>query len=101
MSIKEDLKSTFYSGVGMFLKGKEKVEEAAREFVKENKLAAEDGEKFIKDAVNKASEAKEELDNFVEDKVGKIIDKMNLVRKEEYDELKKKYDELKEKVDNI
>lgn len=98
MSIKDDFRSTFYSGVGLFLKGKEKIEEAAREFAKDNELAAEDGEKFVKDAVNKATEAKNDLEKFVEDKVDKIVGKMNLVKKTEYDELKKKCDELEAKI---
>ena len=101
MSIKDDFKGAFYSGIGIFINGKEKIEEAAREFAKDNQLAAEDGEKFVKDAVNKAAEAKNDLEKFVEDKVDKVVEKMNFVKKTEYEELKKKYDELEEKIKSI
>ena len=40
MGLSDDIKSGFYAGIGMMLKGKEKLEEAAREFIKDKNVSA-------------------------------------------------------------
>ncbi len=98
MALSEDIKSGFYAGIGMMLKGKEKLQEAAREFIKDKNVSAEEGEKFVKDMVNKASETKDEVTQFIDERVQKVIDKIGYVRKEEYDAMRKELDELKESI---
>lgn len=98
MSFTEDIKSGFYSSIGMMLKGKEKLEEAAREFIKDKNVSAEEGEKFVKEMVNKASETKEEVSQFIDERVQKVIDKMGYVKKEEFDTMKKELEELKQSI---
>lgn len=97
MFLSDNLKSALYTGIGMALKGKEKVEELAKEIVKDNNMAAEEGEKFVKETVKKAGEAKEEMEDFIEKSVKNTISKLGLVTKNEYDALKKELDELKSK----
>lgn len=98
MSFTEDIKSGFYSSIGMMLKGKEKLAEAAREFIKDKNVSAEEGEKFVKEMVNKASETKEEVSQFIDERVQKVIDKMGYVKKEEFDTMKKELEELKQSI---
>lgn len=100
MGFSDDIKSGFYAGIGMMLKGKEKLEEAAREFIKDKNVSAEEGEKFVKDMVNKASETKEEVTQFIDDRVKQVIDKMGYVKKDEYDSMRKELDELKASIKN-
>ncbi len=101
MPLKDDIKNTFYSSVGVMLKGKEKVEEAARSFASKYNMNAEEGEKFIKEAMNKATETKEEVEVFIEEKVNSISEKIGFIKRDEYDELKNKYDELKSQLDEL
>ena len=98
MSLSDDIKSGFYSSIGMMLKGKEKLEEAAREFIKDKNVSAEEGEKFVKDMVTKANETKEDVAQFIDERVQKVIDKMGYVKKEEYDAMRKELDELKQSM---
>ncbi|WPC23726.1 phasin family protein [Brachyspira hyodysenteriae] len=98
MSLSDDIKSGFYSSIGMMLKGKEKLEEAAREFIKDKNVSAEEGEKFVKDMVNKANETKEDVSQFIDERVKKVVDKMGYVKKEEYDAMRKELDELKQSI---
>ncbi|MEI0566604.1 phasin family protein [Brachyspira pulli] len=100
MGLSDDIKSGFYAGIGMMLKGKEKLEEAAREFIKDKNVSAEEGEKFVKDMVNKASETKEEVTQFIDDRIKQVIDKMGYVKKDEYDSMRKELDELKSSMKN-
>ena len=43
MGIADDIKTGFYAGIGLMLKGKEKVEDVAREFIKDRNMDAEEG----------------------------------------------------------
>lgn len=95
MGITDDIKTGFYAGIGVMLKGKEKVEEAAREFIKDRNMDAEEGEKFVKDMVSKANETKEEVGKYLDERIQNTIDKMGYVKKEEYESIKKELEELK------
>lgn len=101
MSLSDNIKTSFYAGIGLMLKGKEKVEEAAREFAKDQKLAAEEGEKFVKEAINKANETKEEIEKFVDKRTKETIEKMGLVTRDEYEALKKQYESIKMSYDEL
>lgn len=99
MSLTDSLKTTFYASIGLAVKGKEKITEAAKEFAEKNKLNAEEGEKFIKEASIHFEEKTKELEGFVKTTVEKVVSEMGLISRKEYEELKKEYEELKKQVE--
>lgn len=98
MGIADDIKTGFYAGIGLMLKGKEKVEDVAREFIKDRNMDAEEGEKFVKDMVSKANETREEFEKYMDEKIQTTIDKMGYVKKEDYELIKKELEELKNSI---
>lgn len=98
MGMADDIKKGFYAGIGVMLKGKEKVEEIAREFIKDANMDAEEGEKFVKDMVSKANETREEVGKYLDERMQTTIDKMGYVKKEEYESIKKELEELKSSI---
>ena len=48
--------------------------------------------------VNKANETKEDVSQFIDERVKKVVDKMGYVKKEEYDAMRKELDELKQSM---
>ena len=100
MGMSDDIKKGFYAGIGVMLKGKEKVEEIAREFIKDANMDAEEGEKFVKEMVTKANETKEEITQYLDERIKTTMDKAGYVKKEEYDAIKKELEELKSKINN-
>ena len=98
MGISDDIKSGFYAGIGLMLKGKEKVEDVAREFIKDRNMNAEEGEKLVKDMVSKANETREEFEKYLNEKIQITIDKMGYVKKEDYESIKKELEELKNSI---
>lgn len=91
------LKDVFYTSVGLVLKGKEKIEEAAKNFVAAHPMNKEEGEKFVRGVMDKAEEAKNDLSAMVEAAVEKAIHKMGLVTKQQFDELEKRLKEAQKK----
>lgn len=98
MGIADDIKTGFYAGIGLMLKGKEKVEDVAREFIKDRNIDAEEGEKFVKDMVSKANETREEFGKYLDEKIQTTIDKMGYIKKEDYESIKKELEELKNSI---
>ncbi|MEK6794120.1 MAG: phasin family protein [Spirochaetota bacterium] len=91
------LKDVFYTSVGLILKGKEKVEEAAKRFVADHPMNKEEGEKFVRGVMDKAEEAKNDLTKMVEEAVEKAVHTMGLVTKKQFDELEKRLKESQKK----
>ncbi|MDR2395152.1 MAG: hypothetical protein LBD57_00820 [Endomicrobium sp.] len=78
-----NLKSMFHITVGLALKGKEKVEEVARKFVKENKMEEQEGKKFVDNVIKHAEETKKELAKKITETVKATIGKMGLITHKE------------------
>ena len=85
----------FYAGVGLALKGKEKVESYAKDFAKNNKMEAAAGKKFVDDAVKQAEAAKKDFNKKLDDSIKTAIDSMGLVTKKEANALKAEIQKLK------
>ncbi len=99
MSVNENLKNAFYTSVGFALKGKEKIEESAKEFAEKNKLNAEDGENFVKDVMAGFEKKHTEAQEFIKETVRKTVNEIGLVSRKEYEDLKKKCEELEAKLE--
>ncbi|ACC98557.1 Uncharacterized conserved protein [Elusimicrobium minutum Pei191] len=94
----KNLETAFYSGIGMALKGKKKVEEIAKKLVKDSKMEAKEGKMFVDKAVKQAEEAKKELSKHIDDSVKNAVMKMGFVSKKEADALKAEIAKLKQQL---
>jgi polyhydroxyalkanoate synthesis regulator phasin len=91
-----NLKNAFYASVGLVLKSKDKVEAAARKFVKDNKIEAAEGKKFIDKTVKHVEAAKKDLSKKFNATVKNAINKMGVITHKEIKVLKDELHQLKE-----
>lgn len=91
-----NLKNAFYASVGLVLKSKDKVEAAARKFVKDNKIEAEEGKKFINRTVKHVEAAKNDLSKKLNVAVKNAVNKMGVITHKEAKVLKDELHHLKE-----
>jgi len=91
------LEKFLYAGVGLALKGKEKVEEMANRIIEESKVSEEEGRRFVKEMVEKSEETREEVRNMVEEQVRKTLKSMGIVTRSELDALEARMAVLEEK----
>ena len=82
------LKTVLYAGVGLVLKGKKKVEDAAKKFVENNKAEVDEGKKFFDETVKQAETAKNELSEKIGKTVKTTASKMGFITHEEAENLK-------------
>ena len=90
--------NAFYIGIGLAMKGKEKIEEAADAFVANSKMSAEDGKKFVDEMVTSAEKTKEEFTRKVEEIVGRTLSDAGAAKKGELEALKARVGELEAEI---
>ena len=90
-----------YTGIGLLLKTKERVEEIANKIAEESKLGEEEGKKFVDNLKKESDEARVEFEKKVEEKVEEVMKRIGLARDEEVQKLKVKISELEVELKNL
>ncbi len=86
--MKDLLKKGVYTGLGLALMGKDKVEAIVEDIKKESSITEEQGEELYKKIVTKSEEHKKEFETEIEKMVTKAVDKLGLATKKDIEELK-------------
>ncbi|MBW1635178.1 MAG: hypothetical protein JRC87_05200 [Deltaproteobacteria bacterium] len=94
------IKKTMFTGIGFAALTKEKIEEIAQEFVDRGKLSEKEGEKIIQEMIDKSEESKEELKKQIDQAVGTTLEKMQLARSSDVDNLRQEINALKKKLED-
>lgn len=98
----KDLFTTgLYAGIGLVALTKEKAEEIIQELVKKGEVSKEEGKDLLKNLVDKIDQEKRRLQRKIDEQIELAIKNMNLVRKQEMDELKLKIEELERKIEEL
>lgn len=85
MQLFEPVRKALLAGLGM----QEKVREFVDEMVKKGELSESDGAKLIKEWSEKADKGTTDINKSISDAIGKAMKKMNLLTKDDMDELRK------------
>lgn len=94
----ESVKKALLTGIGLAAMSKEKIEEWAKNFAQEAKMAEEEGKKFVDEILKQADEAKRNVEDQVVRFTKTALEKMGLTTKNEVDELKRRLEELERKL---
>jgi polyhydroxyalkanoate synthesis regulator phasin len=93
-----NLKTVFYAGIGLALKGKKKVEEVAKKLVENNKTEADEGKRFIDKAVKHAETTKREFSKKINETIKTTASKIGFITRKEADNLKNEIERLKSQL---
>lgn len=93
----ELIKKTLLTGVGLAVVTKEKIEELSNDLVKKGQLSEQEGRQFIDDLLKKSEQAQKDLETRIENSVHSVVDKLNLVTKDDVAALEAKIEALEEK----
>ena len=92
------LKKGIYTGVGLGLMAKDKVEEIAKQAAAEAKLSEEDGKKFMHSIIKQSEESARGLEDKIKEKVSEVIEKLNIPTGQKISDLEKRIVELESKL---
>ena len=95
------LEKLMYAGVGAMAMTEEKAKEIVAELEKKGHVTGDEAKKLVKELVEKGKHHSEELKKSVSNEVKKTLDAMQLVRKEDFEALRKEVHELAKKIDSL
>jgi polyhydroxyalkanoate synthesis regulator phasin len=88
-------KKSMSFGLGLAFLTKEKIEAIAKDLSERGELEKKDVRKFIEDLSEKSEEAKKKVDGRIEKIVKAVLEKMNLVSRDDFLKLEKQLKEMK------
>ncbi|BDG35943.1 phasin family protein [Saccharococcus caldoxylosilyticus] len=93
------LKKGLAFGIGLALASKEQAEKLIDELVKKGELSLEESKDIIDQWKQQTEERKAELQRIVREQIKQVIDKFDLVTKDELQQLEQRIRRLEEKED--
>ncbi|MFO7153366.1 MAG: hypothetical protein DIU64_000215 [Caldicoprobacter oshimai] len=70
-------------GLGLLLYSREKVEELVEKLVSKGEVAKKDAKEFAAELVKRGQEQREELKKLIQNEVAKVLDDLNVAKKED------------------
>ena len=92
------IKKAILTGVGIAALTKDKVEDLAKELIDKGKISEQEGEKLVKEMLNRAEESRETLKSQTESLVKSSIAKMHLARIEDLEQLKAEVEQMRAEI---
>jgi len=96
--MEELIKKVLYTGVGLVASATEKVQQQVNDLVENDKISKDEGKKIVDNFVKSTEGKKNELESRLNDMVEGIINKLDLVRKSDIDDLIKKVERLEKEA---
>ena len=88
------IKKIMFSGVGMALMTKEKIEELGKDIIEKGKLSEKEGREFLDELMTKSEDAKKEMEAKTDKLVKDSLKKMNLASRDDLQKLEKQVKKL-------
>ncbi|WP_165230429.1 phasin family protein [Aquisphaera insulae] len=93
------IKKTLYTGVGLALMTKDKVQELGEELASQAKLSEGEGREFVDHLMKQSETARQDLESRINVAVQKVVGAMPLASKDELTKLSAKVEELTAKLE--
>lgn len=95
------IKKSMLTGIGAAILTKEKIEEIAQDFVDRGKLSEQEGEKIVKEMMEKTEESKKGLQEQTNRMIGTALDKMQLASASDIEDLRAEITALRKEIEAL
>lgn len=92
------LKKMMLTGIGLAAVSKDKVEEIVKDLIAKGSMTEQEGRKYVEEMTGYAEKAKDELEKQVNGYVEKAIERMDLARKSDIEELQAAVLDIQQKL---
>ncbi len=103
--ILDTIRDVFLAGIGALALTKEELEAIARQLVEKGEIAERDARKLVEDVWEKRKKRSEEWEDrvvrVVEERVEKVLDRLDIPRRKDLEALHERIARLEEKVDTL
>jgi len=97
----DQLEKVFFAGLGAVSLSKKKTEEFLAELKETYRVSEEEGKAFLERTQEMAREGRERLAEMAETEVKKVVERVGLVPRKEFDSLLKRVEDLEEKLRKV
>ncbi len=87
--------------IGVISLTQEKAEEFTQEMIKKGEMSREEGKKFVRDILSEKEKQIKDIEDKIDEKVEKVVQKSGLVMKSDLDALEKKIEKLEKTIQSI
>ncbi len=99
--LEEITRKLLLASLGVIELTRETMESIIRELIKKGEVSREEGRGLIEEILRKGEEGKKNLEDKLETKIVKTMEKLNIPTKKEIQELGEKIETLTEKIEGI
>ena len=92
------IKKAMLTGVGLASISLDKIEDVAKELMEQGNLTEHEGRKLVQEMMGIAEKSKQQMEKQVNAYVEKAMNKMDVARKSDLDELRETIQQLQEKL---
>ncbi len=92
-------KKLLYTGIGLTVTTKEKIEKKIDELVDKNKITAEEGKKLLDEFVKDFDKKKDKLEKEMKDFVKKTAEALKFAKKKDVEDINKRLEEIESKLE--
>jgi polyhydroxyalkanoate synthesis regulator phasin len=96
----EYVKKSLRTGVGMALRSKAEIRELAEELAKSTQMSQAEAKDFLEECQHRYEDAREKLDQRMEQTVEKILRRLDLPTRSDITALNKRIDDLVKKIES-
>lgn len=97
--MKDLLKKSMLAGLGFAVVSKEKIEESVRELIEKGNISEQEGRKLVQEMIGNAEKAKGDMEKMVDKYVEKALNRMDIVRKSDLQELQNSIADIQQRLD--
>ncbi len=87
--------------IGVISLTQEKAEEFTQEMIKKGEMSREEGKKFVRDVLSEKEKQIKDIEEKIDEKVEKVIQKSGLVMRSDLDALENKIEKLERTIQSI
>jgi polyhydroxyalkanoate synthesis regulator phasin len=92
------IKKSVYTGIGLAVMAKDKVRELGDELVKKGEMSEDEGREFVDELIEAHESMRDDLEEKIEEKVNRVLEKLNLARREDMEMLQARVRELEKQL---
>ena len=93
-------KKLFYTGIGLTVSTKERIEKKIDELVEKNKITADEGKEIVDEFIGGFDKKKDDLEKEMKKFVKKTAESLKFAKKKDVENLNKRLDEIESQIED-
>ena len=95
----ESMKKGVYTGIGLALMTRDKIEEVARDMANNSDMSEDEGREFIDDLMDRTEKTRKDIEDRVNKMVKETVERLKMATREDVEKLENRIETLNARID--